>query len=307
MRSPAEPPQGPGLALLGGDQWRRQPSRAISPLETPPDQAGSGLGRTGPRHRGGAGRERTRHGAPHGFASASADLPASVSICETGCAGKWVPETRSSLSMLLAPTRAHLAQPQRGDSEAGPALWEPRGPLRRSGTPSVAPGLADPGSRAPWLCAPANTVAGGRAPTSGNTAAAPPLARSRPPRPARGQAAGLGRGRAEHPLSLPTSQPRAGGEVGLTPTCPARSWNGKERPLSVLLPRVGWGWWWVELRVPPHPPPQPFSPPQPPPPSYLFQRPYVVVVGAGNPVLVEGAPIGWWGLPTQRPPSGPWL
>lgn len=36
--------------------------------------------------------------------------------------GKWVPETRSSQSMLLAPTRAHLAQPQRGDSEAGPAL-----------------------------------------------------------------------------------------------------------------------------------------------------------------------------------------
>lgn len=103
--------------------------------------------------------------------------------------------------MLLAPTRAHLAQPQRGDSEAGPALWEPQGPLRRSGTPSVAPGLADPGSPAPWLCALANTVAGGRAPTPGNTAAAPPLARSRPPRPARGHAGGLGRGRAEHPLS----------------------------------------------------------------------------------------------------------
>lgn len=86
----------------------------------------------------------------------------------------------------------------------------------------MAPGLADPGSPAAWLCALANTVAGGRAPTPGNTAAAPPLARSRPPRPARGHAGGLGRGRAEHPLSQRPPQPPAAGEVGLTPHLPSQ-------------------------------------------------------------------------------------
>lgn len=61
--------------------------------------------------------------------------------------------------MFGAPSRGHLARPQRRENEAGPVMGEPRGPLRRAGMPSAAPGLADPGGPERGMCAPVNTVA----------------------------------------------------------------------------------------------------------------------------------------------------
>ena len=130
---------GPRAALLGGSQWRRQPRRAISPLDAPPDQAGSGLRPFGhwarTQGRGGVGadkawgscRRRLGERRPPGF---------SLHLCDGPCeeAGHGDP----AFSMFRAPGRAHLAQLQRADSEECPARGKPRGPLWRAGMPSAA-------------------------------------------------------------------------------------------------------------------------------------------------------------------------
>lgn len=181
----------PGLALLGGGQGRRRPRRAIDPLEVPPHGA-SGMDRasgqpgTGPRGRGGAGADRAWGSSWHRLQ------------VQTWPQGRKAGPRDTEFSVNLRARAAPTWEPEGGKGRRAPP-WRSLGVLfRAAGTPSAAPALADLGGPLPWLYAPANTVAvadGGGAPTPGNTAAAPPLARSRPPRPARGQAAGPGRGR----------------------------------------------------------------------------------------------------------------
>ena len=140
VRSPVERPQGlprPFWEEASGEDSHAEPSVHWTRLRIRRDQA-SGESGTGPGRTCGAGRERTRPGAPAGVVSASADLPASVSICAMGRARKPVTETQRSQSMFRAPGRAHLAQLQRADSEECLARGEPRGPLWRSGMSSAA-------------------------------------------------------------------------------------------------------------------------------------------------------------------------
>lgn len=151
VRSPVERPQGSPRPFCEGSQWRRQPGRAISPLDAPPDQAGSGglwppPPGTGPGRRGGwAGRGADRAWAPAGVVSASADFPASASICAMGRAreaGHGDPGFSVNVSeRRAAPT---LAQLRGGNNEECP----PGGnhvPFGALGCPVWLRGSFDPG------------------------------------------------------------------------------------------------------------------------------------------------------------------
>lgn len=253
MRSSVERPQGPPRPFweeASGEDSHAEPSVHWTRLRIRRDQAAGASG-TGPRRRGGAGRERIRPGAPAGVVSASADLPASVSICAMGRARKPVTETQRSQSMFRAPSRAHLAQLQRGDSEECSALGEQRGPLWRAGMPSAAQGFVDPGALKCWLCALANTVANregvySRQYGGGSSlgAVTSPTSRALP-----GSGAGAGPPGASS-LPTPTSSRRPPGWAGFPPAQPEAEIGRSIHP----APWCGGG----GTAGLPLPPPQPF-------------------------------------------------
>lgn len=301
---PSRATPGPPAALLGGSQWRRQPRRAISPLDAPPDQAGSGRGRIGhwarTQGRGGAGADKAWGSCRRRLGEPSADFPASVSICAMGRARKPVTETQRSQSMFRAPSRAHLAQLQRGDSEECPARGEQRGPLWRAGMPSAAQGFVDPGGLKCWLCALANTVANregvySRQYGGGSSlgAVTSPTSRALP-----GSGAGAGPPGASS-LPTPTRSQRPPGSAGFPPAQP-------EAEIGRSIHPAPWGGGGGDGRASTSPSPTVLTSSANSPTFYLLQSPQVVVVGTRNPVLLEGSLPGWWGLLTQKSPSGPW-